>query len=434
MPLDQNQLEKFIETLMNMKDQRKSVVYNNNQLREIASDAGFSDSDWLEYQNEIQKQIDAGEAFLKHNNTEDAISHLSRATALNPYNLRANAGMAEAYKQQYLHTQQSQDKENAIRYARICLEIDSGYSPAYALISDLKRSKHPTSLNNKWLIPVAIGLLIFLLILYFFISTSSPQKNNGQEDIPEKNIPVQTVEKTTETAPGIPVIYPESPYLTFETQSSELNNYNTSYNYRLDAYIIPHGVVIDALKLKVELMGSNGKVLMTDEDTPVYKSSITYRPGDRIPLSYLKYENQASVPDLQTVKISIAQISKEQAVSFYESSPPIKTTWNPERPANFDVRFRLRKLSKTPAQNNQQYQALVIEAENTGNLSIKQLKIDIVWKNNYQETIIQKKAYITSSSAPTLKRGQNRLFAGTYLIPENPENIKDFEIIVQNIE
>jgi hypothetical protein len=55
-------------------------------------------------------------------------------------------------------------------------------------------------------------------------------------------------------------------------------------------------------------------------------------------------------------------------------------------------------------------------------------------ENQSDEVIISKNAYIATSSSPLIKRGQTRLFNGTYNVPARGEQIKGLEIKVMAVE
>lgn len=437
MAIPKDQLEKLIEALIGVKNNKKASIYNQKDLHEIATDVGFSETDWQEYQAEIKNQITAGQTFLSHQNTEDAIRHLSQATRLNPYSLEAHAALAQAYKQQYMHTRSHTDRERAIVEARICLELDNRYTPAYQLISDLKRHANASSINKRPMaliaISIVVGLLVLFYILFFSKQNAPPTTEPINADEPAKTEEVVAVVEEKNNL-GVPVVFPKHNHLVFEAQTSDLNDYSTSYSYRFEGYITPKDILVEELKIKIDLLDKTGKILVSDVKTPVYPSKITYRPNDLIPVSYLRYTQNTKAPKVHRVSISIVHMNHENAISNYEPSKPIPLTWATERPANYNVKIAQRKLSKTPASNNMEYQALILEAENTGNMSIKQLKVEIVWKKHNDETIVSKTAYFTSTSDPKIKRGHTRLFAGTYLIPEKAEKIKGYEIMVTNVE
>jgi tetratricopeptide (TPR) repeat protein len=432
MAIPQDQLEKFIKTIIDTKNSKKSDIFNKQELKNIAFEMGFTEDEWKEYQEEITKELNAGRAFMKYDNTEDAIKHFEKAAKLDPYSLEVHAELANTFVKQYIKTKRKEDRENAINHARTCLDIESTYTNAYEIISQLKRQP---LVNSKKQVVI---LLLFLVIASATIVTIFLLSNKEEPEV------LKSVEETQPAArdniindnsvPGIPVIFPENKNLEFQIESSDLNDYQDSYSYKLEAYIFPKNASVEALTLNVEALDKNGSVLFNDTDKTIRKNTISYRPNDVIPFMFLNYEKQSKAPEIESIRVSIIKLDTEEAAQIYEPSPVINHTWAGGRPANYDVEFRQRGSTITPTQANKVYQRLTLEAKNTGNLSIKKLQVDIIWKNKKEEVIESRTAYFTTTSAPKIKRGHIRLFEGTYAIPANEDQIKGYEIKVVSLE
>jgi hypothetical protein len=52
------------------------------------------------------------------------------------------------------------------------------------------------------------------------------------------------------------------------------------------------------------------------------------------------------------------------------------------RPANYNLVFRQRNLTKSSSRANSEYHRLTLAAENTGNLSISKLQVNIIWRKS----------------------------------------------------
>jgi tetratricopeptide (TPR) repeat protein len=438
MAIPQDQLEKFLKTIIDTKNSKKATVFNQKELQDIAQEMGFTDNEWKEYQEEIQNQIKAGESFMKYGNTEDAIIHFEKATKLNPYSLEAHAALANAYRQEFLKTRRKADRIKAISEARVCLDLDSGYTPAYELISELKSDSDFASLMKRPITWLVLAIVVVGVAIAFMIMLQ-PEKNVASknsaelinEDSEEGNSKLNDV--MDEQDPGIEVLFSQNSNLDFELEFSKLSSYDDSFSYKLHAYIFPKGVTVSLLTLKVEALDEDGDVVFSEEKMPVRERSITYRPGDIIPFGFLKFE-KSKTPDIAKVKVSVVDMKSEEAVSEYEKSPELTTTWESGRPANYNLVFRQRNLTKSSSRANSEYHRLTLAAENTGNLSISKLQVNIIWRNQSDEVIISKNAYIATSSSPLIKRGQTRLFNGTYNVPARGEQIKGLEIKVMAVE
>lgn len=432
MAIPQNQLEKFIKTIIDTKNNKKADIFNKQELKNIAFEMGFTEDEWEEYQEEIKKEMNAGRAFMKYDNTEDAIKHFEKAAKLDPYSLEVHAELANTYVKQYIKTKRKEDREKAIAHARTCLDIESSYTTAYEIISQLKRQPYIKSRKQ------AIILFLFLIIasatIVIIYTLSNKEEPTLAKAVEETQPETQEEVIVDEPELGIPVVFPENQNLKFEIESSDLNAYQDSYSYKMEAYIIPKGVSIEALTINVEALDKNGKVLFNDTDKTVRKNTITYRPNDVIPFMFLNYEKQSKTPEIAKIRLSIIKLDTEEAAKAYEASPVIKHTWAGGRPANYDVEFRQRSITVTSTNTNNTYHKLTLEAKNTGNLSIKKLQVEIIWKNNMDEELERKTAYFTTTSNPKIKRGQTFMFQGTYSIPTSSENIKEYTIKVVSLE
>jgi hypothetical protein len=230
-----------------------------------------------------------------------------------------------------LKTRRKADRIKAISEARVCLDLDSGYTPAYELISELKSDSDFASLMKRPITWLVLAIVVVGVAIAFMIMLQ-PEKNVASknsaelinEDSEEGNSKLNDV--MDEQDPGIEVLFSQNSNLDFELEFSKLSSYDDSFSYKLHAYIFPKGVTVSLLTLKVEALDEDGDVVFSEEKMPVRERSITYRPGDIIPFGFLKFE-KSKTPDIAKVKVSVVDMKSEEAVSEYEKSPELTTTW-----------------------------------------------------------------------------------------------------------
>lgn len=427
MPISKDLLEKFIQTILEIQNSKNSVIHDTKDLKSIAVEMGYTENDWQEYIELFEKYLNSARAFLEHNNTNDAILNVEKAVELNPYSLEANALASQVYKYHFLKTRQKIFKQKAIAQANKCLHIDNSHSQSYELISFLKNEKAGNP--KKIIIAVAGAILVTAIasVMLFVTRTSNDvyTENSSQNE--------QYIEKSTLELPEIPAIFVEndlSEGIIFEKELAELKNYDNSYSFKLLAYLSLEGIEISQLKLKIDLISKSGKIISSEIIEPVRERQAVYRPGDLIPVYFLAYENGKTRPDIEKVQISVYTKRSQTAALKYESSPEIKSGWAYSRPANLNFVFRERTRSINNSYKEGCYYTLSIEAENTGNTAVGTLKVEIEWYDFSEKVIISKTAYISSSSAPEIKRGQTRIYNGTWAIPVNAENIKGYKILI----
>lgn len=424
MAIPKDQLEKFIQTVLEIKSSKRSVIHDSQDLKDIAFEMGFTESDWEEYQEEFHKYLNAGRAYLEHNNPHDAAEHIEKAVVLNPYNLEANALLAETYKAQFERTRRKTYKEKAIAQAKKCLQIDSSHSESYQLISEMKAAKG--SASQKMVIFGIILLIISGMAAYFLM----PSREAGTSD-PFSETEQNGINMAEDKSPEIAVQFIQPTNingLKFDTDLSELNNYDNSFSYKLTAYMHLEGIEISSLKLRIDGIDSRNQIIFSDLIEPVRDDQATYRPGDLIPVYFLEYAEGQTRPDLQKINVSVVKAQSDPATESYEPSPEIPLEWAYNRPPNINFRFRERHRSINDSFKESCYYRLSLEAENIGNTAVETLKIEIQWFDFSDNLIESKTAYISSGSAPKIKRGQTRIYTGTWAVPAKADQVKEYRI------
>lgn len=433
MAVSKDQLEKFIQTVLEIKSSKRSVVHSPDDLKQIAFEMGFTEDDWQEYLREYQKHLTAGRSFLEHNNPGDAALHLEKAVTLHPYGLEANALLAETYKQQFLKTRKKSDKNKAIEQARNCLKIDNKHAAAYQLISELKQTRHRRSTNTLIIISIVLVAIAAASVLFFFNKTDEPiavaeVKTPVTDTIAEEISPEIFGQSET-----VLVKNKKSEGMEYISELSEISDYSNSYSFKLLGYIKLKGIEVDALKLKIEVLDEDERIVFSSIKEPVKDYWPAFRSGDLIPVDYLEYVENQIAPSIKKVRISVQTVSKEPAAPQYESSRDVDYSWAYERPANFDIEIRERHKSLSRNYTDKVYYTLALEAENTGNTAIKTLQTEIEWIDYSGNIIESKTTYFTTSSKPKIKRGHTRVNSGTWLIPVAANNLKGYRIKITDL-
>ncbi len=437
MAISEDNLEKFIKTILDTQNVEKTKAYSQSELKKVAFEMGFTQEDWEQYLAAFDQHITRGKGFLNHGNWNDAIVEFENAHHLNPYNLIALYYLAFCHKQRYLVKKKRSDRERAIELAERCLQRDANHSPSYKLISDLKKKKRVPG-TIFWVILI-IGFLVILVI--FLSQRNQPEKIT--EDSPtqttnNENTPRGVTEIEEEAEPDVPVVFvknQKSEGLNFILSKSVVNDYNSSYSYNLLGYLKLDKIEVDELKMKVQVIGKQGKVLISDFIEPAQSYWPPYRSGDLIAVDYLEYVKDQKAPTIEKVKLSVQTIVKAEAPANYEPSPKANYQWGYDRPPNYNVEIRERLKTISGSFNNDRMNfQLVLEAENTGNTSINTLQIEIEWYDKHNELVLSKTAYFCTSSKPAIKRGQTRIYSGTWAVPISKNQFKNYKIVISNIK
>ncbi len=417
-------LEKYIQKILDIQNEEKDMPLSEIELKEIALEMGMSESDWEAIQETFNAHLTRGIGYLNYKNWDDAINELEQAIILNPNHLKVLSNLAIGYTKLWEETHNETDKEKAEYYAKKCLEINPSDDFSIRLISNLKvvQKYKQKAINKSSLALLAIIILIGMLITIY--SLNSKRSKRTQQPTPKPKVikPKQpeVMEDILYTEGlGVPVRFirdANAKGIKFEVESSDYNQYNDAYSYKLNADFTMEGIEVEKLKVKIELIDIDNKIIISDFE----KVLDDYQPiaisGDVLPMDYLEYVKTEQFPKFKEIHISINSITKEDAPATYEPAKKINIEWE-NKPANMDIEVRERSTGIAQGyilDNELIRHEIVLEIKNVGNVSIKKLEFAIQYYNKKDELVDSKRAIICLSSAPKLKRGQTRVYGTSY--------------------
>lgn len=198
-------LQAYINKMLTLQGEQRDRPFSNAELKQIALDLGMSEEDWLESQKAYQGHLSSGKGHLNYKNWKDAIKELENATALNPNEIEAVAGLAQAYKGYWLETENDQYKKQAEKYAERALQINPGHKQAVFLLGELRQGeKHVAKKKNSRQIlwyGIVGAVVLFFALMYFTISNSI---NTQKELVKQKWAQVENVyERRANLIPNI---------------------------------------------------------------------------------------------------------------------------------------------------------------------------------------------------------------------------------------
>lgn len=180
-------IEEYISKLFEVQRARENQPLTEEELKEIAIEAGMTEEDWQAAQEAYQDHIDRAEGFLTYKNWSDAIAEYRQALRIKPNDTQALSSIAYAYKMRWVQHHQSEDQESALVFARRCLQIAPQNSQSLIIVSELSKqsaSKPPTNSSQiKTVILVAIAIFAVLAFFWFQVS-SSEHSSNGEDFFP----------------------------------------------------------------------------------------------------------------------------------------------------------------------------------------------------------------------------------------------------------
>lgn len=169
-------LENYIKKLMEIQYNPQTDAHLTDQdLKEIALEAGLTEQDWFSAQQRARNHLDRGRSYLNAGNSEDAVPELEQAAMLMPNSAEANFLAAKAFVQRGSMLNQAQDYDKAEYYLRHALLTSPAHSEALALKTELNNRRrvytnetaqqHKSRNMIKW---VVIGGIALLLIFGYF--------------------------------------------------------------------------------------------------------------------------------------------------------------------------------------------------------------------------------------------------------------------------
>ncbi len=440
MPDDGKKLERFIEKLLQAKNTRKKLT--NSELELLAFEMGITQSEWKEILKSFDAHLTRAKGFMQYQNWDDAILELNQAQTINPYHEETLYLLALSHKKRYDETKKLEDRTKARNYAQECLELNPSNSQAIKLISDFKVRRKSEKIPNKQkdisghsrnntvseqktgqskkktVLALSIGILLLLGGIIAFLTVKDAPNRNIEVQKP-KDSKTESVSKTDEKEVNtdIPVIFvadEKSENINFKLESIEFKPYKNSYSIGLKADLLLENIELKQLELKVQFISQNDEIILAGYKEVISKHSPTFRHKDIAPLGFSKYVKDSKMPNFKEVRVSVNQLIKQPAAPSYEISAAVETTWEAKRPPNYNVKIRERFSNLSKGYGDNLYHKIVFEAENTGSSNIKTLQVVLKWIDKNGKMVESKTTYFNSSSNPDIKRGQTRVYGGTW--------------------
>jgi hypothetical protein len=108
-------------------------------LKDIARELGMTDEEIAGVERAAAEHLERGEGYLRHRQWEDAIGELTVATALNPASIDAIYALASAYAGRWGQTRHKDDRAEAERLIKRCIDLKADHEASYTLLEQLNR-------------------------------------------------------------------------------------------------------------------------------------------------------------------------------------------------------------------------------------------------------------------------------------------------------
>lgn len=175
-------IEAYISKLFEVQKARENQPLTEQELKEIALDAGMSEEDWQAAQEVANDHNTRAEGFLGYKNWTEAISEYEQTLRIRPQHPQPLSGIAYAFKMRWQTTQNPQDKDRALAYARQCLQVSPENAQSLMIVSKLSKQhntvpKPKVGFNVKQIALVA-GVLAIVAMLWFNLQTEEAASNH----------------------------------------------------------------------------------------------------------------------------------------------------------------------------------------------------------------------------------------------------------------
>ncbi|MEM6299859.1 MAG: hypothetical protein AAF740_14310 [Bacteroidota bacterium] len=464
--MENKALEKYVQKVLEIQKERSKKRFSQSELREVAESLGLSEADWQAVEKSLADHKLRGEGFLKYKNWTDAIEEFRHCQAVMPSDLPSLHGLARAYAGRWNESGTPQDQQKALDLAKRYLEYQPNDDVMLQLISQIRKQRNsPTkrpSGKRKITLPVAILSLFFCFIVLgnlFYLNKKEERSDKEilpkvvePEEIEPENVeevpPIETEkpevtpkEDKVETAPEPEVVYETEDANTgfsssdehrelpvtfknrsttdfiFEKSTAEWKNYGESTSWMLNGTLMSPTKNTSSLYLIVRGLDKNDKEVYRESERLIEKNDDAARAGDLIRLISRDYQER--IVDVRRFEVSIESIKQEVAPKSLAPSPKTPFSWEVSQPANINIEIRTRLERITTSFGDGGYYKNVLEVENTGNLTIKGLKLRFRWYvEGKSDPIEVKELYVVTSDDPPLRTGQTFVDGGTYALDE----------------
>ena len=200
--------------------------------------------------------------------------------------------------------------------------------------------------------------------------------------------------------------------------------------YTLNAILTNRGnSELDKLSGRLELLDAAGVVVDQDRLEVLNKAAPILRPGDSHALHKLK-EAQASA---RSARLVIETVEQNPAASSYAAAEPLDLEWRAER-SDFEIAVRERGVrfsENALSKDGSGYFNAVIEVENTGQRTIRALKLEAEITGPGGAWTVPESNHVVTSNGPSLRPGEIRLERFIEKVEAKPEGYRLFVVSVQ---
>ncbi len=433
-------LSTYLKRVMALKEERRRTP-SEEELRSIAREIGLSDEDLAAIDQAAEDHAVRGQGFLEHRRYGDAIDELAEAVGVAPRRVEWLHSLARAYLGRWQAGGEPSDRERAEALARECLEIEPHHSASYEVLNELDATPEApaTARRSATLLSLFALAMLLTVVIGLMVLWRSTEKAVAPAPVPETAKAPEAVgtEINEATAKELDVPITLDPGATgvvvgLEARLSRLVSYGSGQSfYTLNAILTNRGnSELDKLSGRLELLDADGAVVDQDGFEVLNKTAPILRPGDSHALHQLK-ETSGSA---RSARLVIETVEQNPAASAYAEAEPLDLEWRAERVSDFEIAVRQRSVrfsENALSKDGSGYFNAVIEVENTGQRTIRALKLEAEIAGPGGAWTVPDSNHVVTSSGPSLRPGEIRLERFIEKVEARPEGYRLLVVSVQ---
>lgn len=388
-------LKKYLDTLLRLEDSHKDREFNQSELESIALQAGVSSTVLAEAVERGQRLLKEGWDCFAQSNYKRAEVALTEASELLPWEGRCWLGLAFIQSKQHQKTGFMAPLKRSRQYAEKALTLtlsEEDRRTAQALVSAPRQYRF-----SIWILPVvvvlAIGFSLFVLWapqpkesetrpVESVAATPKPSKNNNElEFIKSGDWPSDLI--LTGVAP--------------------LTRYKDSWSVQVSYSLVSQHSALGKLDLEIEILNNLGLPLQLRKIEHIYSTQPPILPGETLAGGILFYQelsdrSEAEMPESVQVRIvgidgfSSGPEAKNYGEASFESSQPL--------PQDVALSFHWRETSPVAELSDQFFYTGLLLVKNTGSRPLTKLKLQLTYLNETTGQVFNKDLWAVSRDQP----------------------------------
>ena len=384
-------------------------------------DFSVSEKDQLEQIHLSHKN--RSEESLHAKNLNSAIISMERAVEINPLSDEYRNHMAQLYLMRANREGfKKSDRDLAYNSANFSLKLNKNNPIASSLLKEIRKKDHKISgrdLNRKLIPPLAAIFVILALAIFMKSPFTIPFLSKESESIDEEWIKPEVLKTKPFTERKIDLEILSSLSRDFDIQFSKslIAKTNGSYSYTIQGEIQSPEEALESADLRVNFIGYEGNLLFKKE-FPLVREDQIILPGESIMIDEFFYIHYLP-PDIDKITINLTNISFTEDFISNSSSEAIYLQWDAYRPEGTNISLILKNDSIIKSYSGS-YLNMKIELNNNGTEEIKNLEVELGWKDKYGTVLLERPEVLIRKDSLPLSTGKNRIY---YLFTEIPEQI-----------